>query len=158
MVILDDWKEKIRPLFQEFTKSTPGSLIEEKSGGMVWHYRRSDPFLGAAQAKELRLLLFELLSNVAVQVIAGDKVVEVRPQGIDKGAIARRVLASSSQPVLAVAMGDDQTDEDLFAALPEGSLAFHVGPRPSRAPYRLSSPEAARSFLREVLIRDRPTS
>jgi trehalose 6-phosphate synthase/phosphatase len=143
----DSWKTKILPIFRGFTKSTPGSSIEEKSAGLVWHFRQAEPVLGAARAKELRLLLFELLSNVAVQVIAGDKVVEVRPQGIDKGSAIRRVLASRSPETLAVAVGDDRTDEDMFRALPEPGYGFHVGPQPSRAARRLADPFAARSLL-----------
>ena len=48
-------------------------------------------------------------------------------------------------------MGDDRTDEDLFAALPEGALAIHVGPTESRAPIRITDVAAARELLRGLL-------
>jgi trehalose 6-phosphate synthase/phosphatase len=47
-------------------------------------------------------------------------------------------------------MGDDRTDEDLFAALPPGSVAVHVGPAPSAAPVRLRDVRAARAVLAEI--------
>ena len=47
-------------------------------------------------------------------------------------------------------MGDDRTDEDLFAALPAGAIALHVGPSPSRAPGRLADVRSARAFLAAV--------
>ncbi|MBI4586512.1 MAG: bifunctional alpha,alpha-trehalose-phosphate synthase (UDP-forming)/trehalose-phosphatase [Planctomycetes bacterium] len=146
-----DWKEKVRPILEEFIRGTPGSFVEEKSAGLAWHYRNADPIFGAAQAKELRLILFGLLSNTPVEVIAGEKVVEVRSQGIHKGSIVSRVLVTQGEKVLAVAIGDDRTDEELFAALSPDSIAIHVGFGPSRAPYRLASPAAVRSFLRSIL-------
>jgi trehalose 6-phosphate synthase/phosphatase len=50
-----------------------------------------------------------------------------------------------------VAIGDDRTDEDLFAALPEGGVGIHVGPGPSVAELRLRDPEACRALLAGLL-------
>jgi trehalose 6-phosphate synthase/phosphatase len=47
-------------------------------------------------------------------------------------------------------MGDDRTDEDLFAALPDASIAIHVGPAPSRAPLRLADQASARAVLAAI--------
>jgi trehalose 6-phosphate synthase/phosphatase len=52
---------------------------------------------------------------------------------------------------LLVAIGDDRTDEDLFAALPPGSLAIHVGPEPTRASIRLSGVPDTRALLRAIV-------
>jgi trehalose 6-phosphate synthase/phosphatase len=145
--ISDDWKPKVLPILERFVKCTPGSRIEEKSAGIVWHYRQAEPVFGALQAKELRLLLVELLSNLPVQVIAGEKVVEVRTQGIHKGGIVARVLHASGNGNLVVAIGDDRTDEDMFAALPEDGIAIHAGSQPSRARIRVPGPYAVRSLL-----------
>jgi trehalose 6-phosphate synthase/phosphatase len=47
-------------------------------------------------------------------------------------------------------MGDDRTDEDLFAALPDGSIAIHVGAAASRAPIRIVDVTAARALLAQL--------
>jgi trehalose 6-phosphate synthase/phosphatase len=47
-------------------------------------------------------------------------------------------------------MGDDRTDEDLFAALPPDGVAIHVGSRPSQAAIWLSDTAAVRRFLRAL--------
>jgi trehalose 6-phosphate synthase/phosphatase len=52
-----------------------------------------------------------------------------------------------------VALGDDRTDEELFAALPEDGLAVHVGPSPTRAGLRLAGVPEARPLL-EALRRN----
>jgi trehalose 6-phosphate synthase/phosphatase len=54
-------------------------------------------------------------------------------------------------------MGDDRTDEDLFAALPDGAIAVHVGPTPSRARYRVRDVKAARGWLELVVDGQRST-
>jgi trehalose 6-phosphate synthase/phosphatase len=82
--------------------------------------------------------------------------VEVRCQGVNKGLVVDRVLRAGPAGRLVVAMGDDRTDEDLFAALPDGAITLHVGPGQSRAAYRLADPYAARSFLRALVEQGQP--
>jgi trehalose 6-phosphate synthase/phosphatase len=144
------WKEKVRPLFDTFTRATPGSFLEEKSAGLAWHYARAEREFGPGQARELRLHLMDLLSNAPVQVFAGERVVEIRAQGVSKGLIVARCLASEPADALSVAFGDDMTDEDLFAALPPTGIAIHVGASRSRAPWRVPDPSAVRDLLERV--------
>ena len=148
-----DWKQTVLPLLEEFVEKTPGALIEEKTAGYAWHYRLSDPEFGAMQAKELRLRLEKEKGarDLPVEILPGAKVIEVRLLGINKGVIVSGIISEDSGPQTVLAIGDDQTDEDLFAALPPGSFTLHVGPRPSRAQYRIDDSFATRSFLRRLL-------
>ena len=144
--VSSEWRQKVLHMLEQFTAATPGSLIEEKTAAIAWHYRMADLDLGTRQAEALSLRLKEELDGIPVEVLPGDKVIEVRLQGIHKGIIVPRLV--DQHPVARIlAMGDDRTDEDLFAALPPGSFAVHVGSGPSRAQYRLADPAAARSFL-----------
>jgi trehalose 6-phosphate synthase/phosphatase len=152
------WREPVLAILRDFRDRTPGSLIEEKTAGFAWHYRTADPEYGAAQAKELTLYLSTLLSNVPVEILMGDMVLEVRPHGINKGRAVTHVLDEAPPGTLLFAMGDDRTDEDLFAALPEGSIAVHVGASPSRAPIRIRDVAAARQLLGEVAREIRPSA
>ena len=151
------WKEKVRPVMEHFVGATRGSFIEEKTGSLAWHYRLAkadfthENDFGEFQAKELRLLLGEMLSNVPVQVLAGHKVVEVRPQGVHKGMVVPVLLSTIEDDGVVFAMGDDRTDEDLFAALPDDALTVHVGTGMSLAHYRIGSVDDARRLLREFL-------
>jgi trehalose 6-phosphate synthase/phosphatase len=144
------WREAARAILRDFTDRTPGALVEEKTAGYAWHYRSSDPEYGAAQARELSVHLSALLSNSPVEILQGDKVVELRPHGIDKSRGARQALARRPDGAVVLAMGDDRTDEDLFAALPPGSISIHVGPSESRATLRVADVRAARAFLAEI--------
>jgi trehalose 6-phosphate synthase/phosphatase len=144
------WMEKVRPLLDTFTRATPGSFVEEKSAGLAWHYALAEREFGPSQAQELRVHLSELLSNAPVQVFAGERVVELRAQGVNKGLIVARCLANETPDALSVALGDDRTDEDLFSALPSNGIAIHVGPSRSRAHWRVQDAAAARAFLRSL--------
>jgi len=52
-----DWIARVRPILTQFTTSTPGSRIEEKTASIAWHYRGAPREFGARQAHELRMLL-----------------------------------------------------------------------------------------------------
>jgi trehalose 6-phosphate synthase/phosphatase len=141
-----DWCALVRPILEDFSARTPGALVEDKSVSLAWHYRMADPEFGVLQANELRVHLHELLSNAPVEILPGEKVIEVRPYGVTKASVVRR-LGSAAPDVTLAAFGDDRTDEELFAALPAGALSFHVGPLPSRAEIRLGNVADARRLL-----------
>ncbi len=142
-----DWRERARPILELFRSRTPGSLIEEKTVGLAWHYRMADPEFGVYQTNELRLHLTELLSNEPVHILNGDHVIELRPHGVHKGIIVPLALGDAPAGARVLAIGDDETDENLFAALPPDGVAIHVGPGPSCARFRLRDWRAARRFL-----------
>jgi trehalose 6-phosphate synthase/phosphatase len=96
--------------------------------------------------------LHDLLANLPVHVLQGEKVVEVRLFGIHKGIAAQRIVLE--RPVDAIlAVGDDSTDDDMFEALPASSINVRVGPRASRARYQLADVNAVRDFLRRLTPR-----
>ncbi len=84
--------------------------------------------------------LGEVLSGQGLDVLAGNKVIEVRPTGLNKGMAARTILESyDTAPDWILAAGDDTTDEDLFRAMPSKALTLLVGERPTSAHFRLPS-------------------
>jgi trehalose 6-phosphate synthase/phosphatase len=146
-----DWKDRLRPVLEEYLARTPGALLEEKVGALAWHYRLADRQFGPDQARALRLELAERFRTLPIEVITGSYVVEVRLPGVHKGQIAKRVLGETPDDAVVLAMGDDRTDEDLFAALPETALTVHVGPTRSQARYRVLDYAAARNLLRALI-------
>ena len=146
------WKADVRRILEHYTHTTDGSFIEEKSATLGWHYRMSNRGLlgdefADSRARELRALLAEILRDEAVEVFQGSKVVEVRPRGVNKGLIVRRVLAQGVPGAAVLAIGDDETDEDLFAALPVGAAAVRVGHGMTQAPYRVQDFAEVRRLL-----------
>jgi trehalose 6-phosphate synthase/phosphatase len=150
---LGNWKMKVIPILEQFTADTPGSLIEEKTVGLAWHYRIADPKFGLMKATALCARLENILGNLPLEVLKGEKIVEVRIRGVHKGKVVQSLLGhyQNKGGFMVVGMGDDQTDEDMFAALPKEGMAIHVGSRESRAAYRLADPAAARCFLEQIV-------
>lgn len=78
---------------------------------------------------------------------------EVRPVGSGhKGTAAIRLRDHQAGPdALAIFLGDELTDEDAFAALPDG-ITIRVGndSRPTAARYRVETPRDVADFLRRV--------
>ncbi|XP_010276860.1 PREDICTED: alpha,alpha-trehalose-phosphate synthase [UDP-forming] 5-like [Nelumbo nucifera] len=147
-----DWKQVAEPVMKLYTETTDGSTIESKESALVWHYQYADPDFGSCQAKELLDHLEGVLANEPVSVKSGQHIVEVKPQGVSKGVVAERLLATMQQkgmlPDFILCIGDDRSDEDMFevitSAMAGPSLspvaevfACTVGQKPSKAKYYL---------------------
>jgi trehalose 6-phosphate synthase/phosphatase len=149
--ITGGWRDAALAILRDFTARTPGSLIEIKSVALAWHYRLADQEAGARRANELRLHLSQLLSNQPVEILAGHKVLEIRPYGVNKGRIVPPMSPERLASTTVLAMGDDRTDEDLFAAVPSDGITVRVGPGPTKARFRLESVTAVRALLRSLV-------
>ncbi len=126
MPLTNDWKPNIKPLLEMHADRLPGSFVEEKDYSLAWHYRRSDPELGSIRAKELIDYLVNFTANIDVQVLQGNKVVEIINSGVNKGAAALYWMAKKKADFI-LAIGDDWSDEDLFKVLPENAYTIRVG-------------------------------
>ncbi|MGK4005213.1 bifunctional alpha,alpha-trehalose-phosphate synthase (UDP-forming)/trehalose-phosphatase [Sorangium sp. So ce1036] len=144
------WKGEIRAVLEDITRRTPGSFVEEKAVSLAWHYRRADAELAGEHARELRARVAERLPMDALEILGGAKVLEIRPRGVHKGRVVPGILADAPASAAVIAIGDDRTDEDIFAALPPSAHTIHVGTQTSRAAYRLPDPRAVRRLLRSI--------
>ena len=147
----NDWKRELRPVLEVYVARTAGSFIEEKDYSLVWHYRRADAELGPVRARELLSHLSFITANTDLQVLEGNKVLEIKNAGINKGTAAVRWL-SQYEPGFMLAIGDDRTDEDTFRALPPEAYTVRVGSaQHSAARFHLSSPTEVRKLLRQLI-------
>ncbi|POR35315.1 Trehalose-phosphatase [Tolypocladium paradoxum] len=126
------WQVEVMDVFQKYTDRVPGSFIERKRCALTWHYRLADPEQGVHMSRECHK---ELEAGVGakwdVEVMPGKANIEVRPTFINKGEIAKRLIATYHNPnataterdpnpgkvEFALCMGDDFTDEDMFRSL-----------------------------------------
>ena len=91
-----EWKERVRPILQVCVDRLPGALLEEKEFSLAWHYRQADPELASRRARELLDALAGFTRNVDVQVLEGNKVLEVRNTGVSKGTAALEMTGMTS--------------------------------------------------------------
>ncbi|KAG0634767.1 glycosyltransferase family 20-domain-containing protein [Tuber brumale] len=146
------WSALCIDIFNRYTERTPGSFVERKSVAVTWHYRRSDQQLGESQAKECMAELESAMEERGydVEVMTGKANLEVRPRFVNKGEIARKLVAEAEgTPAMVFCAGDDTTDEDMFRALQQSDLpkerlfTVTVGPssKPTEANHHLLEPE-----------------
>jgi trehalose 6-phosphate synthase/phosphatase len=145
-----DWKDTIRPILQLYTDRTPGSLIEEKDFSLVWHFRRTDPELSYVRVQELKDTLLNMTSNLDIGVYEGSKILEIKNLAISKGYIAEMFIENKNWDFIFSA-GDDYTDEDMFAVLPQEAYSIKIGYSISKAKYNLDSARELRLFLNKLI-------
>lgn len=147
--LTDEWKPEIRHIMELYADRTPGAMVEEKSYSLAWHYRRVEAGLGALRAHELMEDVRHVLADRGLQLLQGDKVVEIKNISVNKGKAARRWLDKEDYDFI-LAIGDDHTDEDTFKAMPEDAITVKVGNNVSSAAYFLNSYEEVRQLLRSL--------
>ena len=105
------------PLLERSLSRVPGVTVEDKGPSLAVHYRRS-PAKRAARAR----ILAAAAGLGEVRLVRGKQVVNILPRGAPhKGLALERVRARLGCKT-AVYVGDDETDEDVFALGRSGRL------------------------------------
>ncbi|MFD1140646.1 bifunctional alpha,alpha-trehalose-phosphate synthase (UDP-forming)/trehalose-phosphatase [Larkinella insperata] len=131
------WKASVRPYLEEIVNRCTGSFIEEKATTLAWHYRNADEHIGFERSRELLFTLNQLLPH-GLRILDGNKVVEIKSADWDKGKLAERLMAEKPYDFV-LAVGDDQTDEDMLAVLTENHhYPVKVGKGTTTAAFRVA--------------------
>ncbi|MGB7784973.1 MAG: bifunctional alpha,alpha-trehalose-phosphate synthase (UDP-forming)/trehalose-phosphatase [Salinimicrobium sp.] len=141
----NSWMKTIRPVLETFVDRTPGTFIEEKNYSLAWHFRKANPELGEVRANELSTVLRDMISNHGLSVLQGNKVLEIKNSGVNKGKAANKRLTEKYDFIFAI--GDDWTDEYLFTELPDYATTVKVGMNKTDAKYFLDNVEQVRELL-----------
>jgi trehalose 6-phosphate synthase len=139
---------------------TPGLRVELKSHSVCVHWRLVPTPLRDGVITAVELICDEWLeTQPAFERLDGVEMLEIRNRSAHKGRGVVRVR--EQRPVgLFIAIGDDETDEDMFAALGPDDVAITVRNgrrRQTRAQYSLPDPAAVRELLWWIVdARSRP--
>src|SRR5579871_2488987 len=130
---------------------SPGILLEDKGYSLALHYRLA-PHAEKAIYEAVSLIRADL-PNAPIEVLPGKSVVEIKHSGFTK---ARGVLElmkhepfKGRRPLF---IGDDVTDETVFAILPDfNGVGFSVGHRVRGGAGHFDAPRDVREFLARLL-------
>ena len=147
-----DWKKEIIPAMEHFSNKCAGSFLAAPPYSLAWHYRNAPNETGQYYSRALVRTLSGIIDNTPLQVLDGNKIIEVRFTNINKGTIAKRIV-TEVHPDFVLALGDDRTDEDMFKALEPGSITIKIGPGDTAATYTLSVQEEVTKFLKNLFIK-----
>jgi len=137
--LTDLWNHVVG-IMTDFERRIPGSRIEKKQFGVVWHYRMAEAIFAQNQARELAEILGALLQRTPLGVTQAKKAVEVRHVAVNKGDAVRHILEQEEydrRRDLLLTMGDDRTDEDMFKVYPKDNVSISVSDAPMSAAYTM---------------------
>lgn len=144
------WDDEILDIIQRTIDKTPRSELEIKETALVWHYRNSDIWLAEMREKQLVNELMGPVSRHNLQIMRGNKIVEIKSPDYHKGSEVERLLKNNSYDFI-MAIGDDTTDDDMFRALPEGGVSIKVGDYSEAAQFRLPWQDEVVPFLEGLI-------
>ena len=130
----------------------PGILIEDKGYSLALHYRRA-PELRAPLRKAIDRLVGEHPEG-GLKILSGKGVFEVKPARFTKGTgIRALMLEPPFRGRIPYFIGDDVTDEDAFAVLPQfKGVGYSVGRPFKGASGVFPDADAVREWLDRLLM------
>lgn len=142
--------QEIKKGLQTIAKKYPGSFIEDKELVVTIYYRNTDKKYIANLEKDIQHVM--QYHTETFSVTHGKMFFEMKPTvGVNKGTVVKEFVEKVQQTTkdipLAFYIGDDTTDEDAFAALPNG-ITIRVSPTDSsEATYHFINIEEVLRFL-----------
>ncbi len=128
----------------------PGILVEDKGFSIAIHYRLSPQFGGDVMKHVATICRHERCASL--EVLPGKLVVEIKPNGYDKGSGLREMMSVAPfigrKPIF---IGDDITDDAAFAVLPDfDGIGFSVGGIVPGATFNFDGPQDVRLWLERL--------
>lgn len=141
----------LRALFTEFAGKHPGLLLEDKGHSLAIHYRQAPELAGLVRRAIIEGV--EATGTTGYELQPGKCLLEIRPEGRDKGAAISDFMAEPPfRGRFPVFVGDDRGDEHGFATVDAlGGWSVKVGAGHSRARFRLDDVSAVRQWLTRSL-------
>src|SRR6516165_2084308 len=130
---------------------SPGILLEDKGYSLALHYRLA-PHAEKAIYEAVSLIRADL-PNAPIEVLPGKCVCEIKHAGFTKASGVRELMThepfKGRKPLF---IGDDVTDETVFAIMPDfDGVAFSVGRRARGVAGHFDAPGDVREFLARLL-------
>jgi len=139
-------------------KLSPGILLEDKGYSLALHYRLA-PHAENAIYEAVSLIRADL-PNAPIEVLPGKLVCEIKHSGFTKASGVRELMThepfKGRHPFF---IGDDVTDESVFAIMPDlRGLAFSVGRRARGVAGHFDTPSDVRNFLARLIDDEKDTA
>jgi trehalose 6-phosphate phosphatase len=137
---------------------SPGILLEDKGYSLALHYRLA-PHAEKAIYEAVSLIRADL-PDAPIEVLPGKQVCEIKHSGFTKASGVRELMThppfKGRKPIF---IGDDVTDESVFAIMPDfDGVAFSVGRRARGVAGHFDAPSDVREFLARLLDDERDAS
>ncbi len=148
--LIKELQELLNNLYQIITEF-PGAWVQDKGLSISVHYRQMNRPDISNLLEVVRKVASPYLNSQKIVLRSGKMVLEIRPavdwhKGKAVGWLANQMSQICAEPLL-IYLGDDDTDEDVFAAWPE-AITVSVGKNPNTlANYSVHDPNEVHAFL-----------
>lgn len=154
----DAWISKTLPALNALALHYEGSIVESKSYSIAWHYRAIKDKVTEEDKRQILSAIRTLPEHDHFQIYDSEFDIELRTVGIDKGSFVSHWIGNRHHDFI-MAIGDDQTDEDLFKILGKEAYSIKVGRSlNSHANFHLLDQKDVLPLLQTILEFERVTS
>ena len=159
-ILMQKTLRQVGETLEQFEDYTPTSFVETKESAYSWHFRDADPDFAGSRALDARSALEQIVAGSPMEVLTGQKILYVRPRGVNKGAAVEEILTRlcdrGACPEWILSIGDDRTDEDMFKYLDKlsigNTITCTVGRKTTKAMFYVDDVERVVELLE--MLRD----
>ena len=160
------WKERVSQILEAFTEKTEGSKIINKEAILKWDYLNCDLYFGNMQAYEISTHINNIFENSKIYINHARDYLEIKPKNLSKSNFISHILREefnkTTDPDFIFALGEDDSDEDMFKYLSSVKnllLMFNdnmnmypctIGHKPSKATYFLNEIPEVLEYLESL--------
>jgi trehalose 6-phosphate phosphatase len=142
--------DAIRERLHALSEIDPRLLVEDKQHSIAVHYRLAPQQQAFLETEIAAIVAAE--PGDEIELLPGKAVIEIKPSRFNKGTAVQALMGFppfvGRKPIF---IGDDKTDEAVFAILPElRGLGFSVGRTMPGADGLIPSPEHVRTWLAQL--------
>ncbi|ORX61185.1 hypothetical protein BCR36DRAFT_315559 [Piromyces finnis] len=113
------WKKHLLKILKFYTERILGSYIEERTYSVIWHYEKANYQEYSWQISEVENHIRSVFTtNYSLRVLHkhDQHCFIISPKNVNKGSIVRRIIEKDYYDAdLVLCIGDDETDESVFA-------------------------------------------
>lgn len=137
--------EHIKAAVTEYAIIDPRVILEDKSHGIVMHFRQNPEM--EARVRAFAECLLEGCGEFELQ--PAKMAYEIKPKGISKASAIERILETAGfEDRVPLYAGDDKTDETAFRHINElGGITIKIGDGATVARFRTESPATFKAWL-----------
>jgi trehalose 6-phosphate phosphatase len=151
-------EKELKRRLAAIAKLSPGILLEDKGYSLALHYRLA-PHAEKAIYDAVSAIRADL-PNAPMEVLPGKFVCEIKHSGFTKATGVIELMThepfKGRRPVF---IGDDVTDETVFAIMPDmNGLAFSVGRRALGVAGHFDEPRDVRAWLARLVADEKPAT
>ncbi len=143
--------QELKRRLAAIARLSPGILLEDKGYSLALHYRLA-PHAEKAIYEAVSLIRADL-PNAPIEILPGKCVCEIKQSGFDKATGIHELMTHEPfRGRYPIFIGDDVTDESVFAAMPGfGGLAFSVGRHAQGVAGHFDEPTNVRAWLASLI-------